>query len=270
MDANYAPYAHAGGVTAFATVGDKMISGGHCGVIRTWQFDQTANGGKGGFALRSSLHGHASEITGLVIVGANMLWSASMDESIRLWDLTTGECKYLITSLTPGTVGGQPLPPSPSPNVAGGGGAAGGKQQPPGVGHTGAITDLLVFESPTGGTFVLSSSLDGTVKAWNGTDGQCMFSEGHGQGVVSMALSADLQNNPLLLVGLESGDIMVRSILQTPKAPAFCLLVKLSSKYTASHDGAVRAIQSGPANTFYSAGEDGKLNVWQIAGDFGL
>ena len=70
MDAQHAPYAHAGSVSAFATVNDAMISGGHCGVIRTWQFDQTGNGGKGGFVLRKTLHGHASEVTGLVIVGA--------------------------------------------------------------------------------------------------------------------------------------------------------------------------------------------------------
>jgi WD40 repeat protein len=257
MDGQHAPYAHAGSVGAFATVGDMMVSGGHCGVIRTWQFDQAASGGKGGFVLRKTLHGHAAEITGLVIVGGNMLWSSSTDQSIRLWDLQSGQCKYLITGATPGTVGGNPVPPSPA-----------GQQGPAGVGHTAAVTDLVLFESPQG-TFVLSSSLDGTVKAWNATDGQCMFSESHGQGIVSMALSADTQNNPLLLVGLESGDIMIRSILQSPSGntPAFCLLVKLSNKYTKSHDGAVRAIRAGPSNTFYSAGDDGKVNVWQIAAD---
>ena len=259
MDAQHAPYAHAGSVSAFATVNDAMISGGNCGVIRTWQFDQAGNGGKGGFVLRKTLHGHASEVTGLVIVGGNMLWSSSTDQSIRLWDLATGECKYLITSATQGPAGGQPQPPQQQP----------GQQQPKGVGHTGAVTDLVLFESPQG-TFVLSSSLDGTVKAWNATDGQCMFSEGHGQGVVSLALSADLKGNPLLLAGLESGDIMIRSVLQTASTPPFCLLVKLSNKYTKSHDGAVRAIRAGPSNTFYSAGDDGKVNVWQIAGDFGL
>ena len=262
MDGRQAPYAHAGSVSAFATVSDLMISGGHCGVVRTWQFDQAANGGTGGFALRKTLHGHASEITGLVIVGGNMLWSSSTDQSIRLWDLTSGECKYLITSATPGTVGGNPVPQS------GPAGQQGGQQAATGVGHTAAVTDLVLFESPQG-TFVLSSSLDGTVKAWNATDGQCMFSEGHGQGIVSMALSADVKNNPLLLVGLESGDIMIRSILQSAsgQTPAFCLLVKLSNKYTKSHDGAVRAIRAGPSNTFYTAGDDGKVNVWQIAAE---
>ena len=265
MDSQHAPYAHAGSVSAFATVNDVMISGGHCGVIRTWQFDQTANGGKGGFALRKTLHGHASEITGLVIVNGSMLWSSSTDQSIRLWDLATGTCKYLITSATPGTIGGNPVPQSPAGQQGGG---QGGQQQATGVGHTAAVTDLVLFESPQG-TFVLSSSLDGTVKAWNATDGQCMFSEGHGQGIVSMALSADIKNNPLLLVGLESGDIMIRSILQSAsgQTPAFCLLVKLSNKYTKSHDGAVRAIRAGPSNTFYTAGDDGKVNVWQIAAE---
>ena len=70
-------------------------------------------------------------------------------------------------------------------------------------------------------------------------------------------------------MGLESGDIMIRSILQSAsgQTPAFCLLVKLSNKYTKSHDGAVRAIRAGPSNTFYTAGDDGKVNVWQIAAE---
>lgn len=261
----FAQYAHSGSVTALVSVGDKIVSGGHSGVIRIWQFDQALNGGKGGFGLVRALHGHAGEVTGLTVVGGTMLWSCSTDMSIRLWDLATGEAKYLITQDTPGD------PSMASPAGRGGGGA--GQQQTPtqpkGVGHTKAVTDLILFESAAG-TFVLSSSLDGTVKAWNGSDGQCMFSEGHGQGVTSMALSSDLKQNPLLLVGLEGGDIMVRSVLATATSPAFCLLLKLSNKYTRCHSSAVNSIRPGPSNTFYTAGADGKLIVWQVAGDFGL
>eukprot|EP00978_Attheya_sp_CCMP212_P031008 scaffold115896_cov32-Attheya_sp.AAC.2 len=87
--------------------------------------------------------------------------------------------------------------------------AAGEKQ---GHGHTEASTSLLALESPTG-NFVLSSSLDGSVKAWIGSNVMCMASEMHGEGVVNMAYP---KGNSLLLLGLQEGIIMCRSVLQTP------------------------------------------------------
>ena len=98
----------------------------------------------------------------------------------------------------------------------------------------------------------------------------CVASESHGDGVVCMALVADQKANPVLLVGLENGKIMARNVLQTPKTPAFCLLFSLSARYTAGHEGAVTCICGGPQSTFYSGGSDGKLLVWQIAGDLGI
>jgi len=251
-----APYSAAGCITSFLNSGDTMVSGSHDGTIRIWAYDAAVGGGKGGFALRHTLHGHAGEVTGLAVVGGTMLWSGSTDSTIRLWDMASGECKYLITKETPGTI-----PPPQQPQAQ--------QQNPQGVGHTGPVTHLVPFESPAG-NFVISSSLDGTVKAWNGSNGDCVASETHGQGVVTIALTNDLKGNPILLCGLEAGNIMIRSILPSPNAPALCLLFTLSAKYTAGHEGPVRALRAGPANTFYSGGSDGKLNVWEITGDFGL
>jgi WD40 repeat protein len=240
IQADLMPYAHSVCVTALKVVnGDVIVSGDRHGVIRLWKFDGTK------FALTTTLHGHSGEITSLVMID-QLLWSSSVDRSIRLWDLSNnGVCKYLITRDTKSN--GNP------------------------VGHTNAVTGLLTFNMPNnGGTFVLSSSLDGTIKAWNGTNGECVASEAHGEGVVSMALSEDQNKNPLLLVGLERGNIMVRNVLQTAMAPAFCLLFTLSSKYTASHIGSVKTIREGPSSTFYTGANDGKLMVWQISGDLGI
>ena len=91
------------------------------------------------FVLKQSICGHAAEVTGLQMVD-NLLWSSSTDRSIRVWDLSkNGECLFLINK----------------------------EKQ----GHDNAVTGLLKFESPAG-PFVLSSSLDGTIKAWNGTNGE--------------------------------------------------------------------------------------------------
>ena len=85
-----------------------------------------------------------------------------------------------------------------------------------------------------------------------------------------MSMATDLKGNPLLLIGLESGNIMVRNVLQSPSMQAFGLLLCLSARYTAGHMGAVRSLCQGPSSTFYSCGSDGKLLVWQMTGDLGL
>jgi len=245
-----APYAHNQAVTAlhiYAPEGSapKVVSGSRDGSIRVWSFQD------GKFVLAQSLIGNCREVTGLVLV-KNMLWSCGTDACIRIWDLSkpAGDCLFVITG--PATANPQGTAP---PATAG-------------VGHTNAVTGLLTFETPAG-TFVLSSSLDGTIKAWNGSNGECVASENHGEGVVSMCLAKDSQDNELLLIGLESGGIMCRNLVQTAKAAAFQLLFTLTT-FQAAHEGAVKALQSGPAATFYTVGTDGKMLVFQFTGDLGL
>lgn len=50
-----------------------------------------------------------------------------------------------------------------------------------------------------------------------------MVTKTHMEGILCMALLADAWNHPLLLVGLERGNIMVRNVSQTAIHPAFCL-----------------------------------------------
>ena len=158
--------------------------------------------------------------------------------------MSTGECQYVITKDT--VTNSVPC------------------------GHSGAVTGLLTCDMPGAGTFVLSSSLDGTIKAWNGANGECVFSEDHQAGVVCIALSKDLASNAILLIGLDSGHIMVRNLVQTSKVAAFTLLFTLTPQFSTGHYGAVKAIVEGPANTFYTGGADGKVLVLQITGDLGI
>ena len=117
-----------------------------------------------------------------------------------------------------------------------------------------------------GGTFILSGSLDGTVKAWNATTGECVASETHTDGVVSMALGQDAAHHPVLLLGLVSGSVQCRNLGPTPKMPAFQLLFSLDG----FHDGPVKCVTAGPSATFYTGGADGAMNVFLFAGDLGL
>jgi WD40 repeat protein len=250
-------YAHNQAVTALHISSDnppKVVSGSRDGSIRVWTFQDNQ------FKLAKTLAGHAREVTGLALEN-DLLWSCGTEGSIRIWNLTTGECQYVITRETKADGGTTPSPTQQQPPQQG--------AAPTGVGHTHAVTALLSYPSQAG-TFILSSSLDRTVKAWNATTGACVASELHDEGVVCMSLAKDQQGNQLLLLGLESGNIQCRNLVQTAKVPAFALLFTLSTKYTAAHDGAVRSITAGPAGTFYTVGDDGKLLVFQFMGDLGL
>ena len=234
------PYAHAMCVTQMHVYqGDTIISGDRSGVIRVWKYGEL-----GIFTVIKTMHGHAREVTGLAVVDHKLLWSCSIDGSIRLWDLTRGDCQYVITKNT--MTNGAPC------------------------GHSGAVTGLLRFDRPGASPFVLSSSLDGTIKAWNGANGECVFSEDHQAGVVSMTLSQDLAYHPILIIGLVSGCIMVRNLVPTQKAPIFTLLLTLNPQFSTGHCGAVKTVTEGHPHTFYTGGADGKVLVFQITDDIGI
>lgn len=228
----YTPYAHSQQVTAFYAHNTTIYTGSADATIHSWNFDATTES----FTLHKSYLGHVGEITGiLVVTPQNVLWSSSTDHSIRTWNTSTGVCQFCITSQT-------------------------------NQGHSQAVTQLLLYMDE----YVLSSSLDGTVKAWKATSGECMATIPHGTGITCMALLPLSSKHPLLLVGCETGKIMIRSVLQTPNTPAFTLLASLSSRYTCGHDRPLRTIVAGPSQTFYSGADDGKLIVWQITNDLGL
>jgi hypothetical protein len=257
MQPNLLPYAHNTAVTDLLVVdGTKIVTGSKDGAIKLWSFDQASNQGQGGFLLVQSLPGHAREVTGLAVVDT-MLWSSSADGAIRIWDMAkNGECQHSITMASA----------NPNPQTAVSPGAA----PAAGLGHTNAVTGLVPFQS-TAGNFILSCSLDGTVKAWNGSTGACVASESHGEGVVSMDMIADAAGKPCLLLGMESGNLWVRNLEPTPKIPqAFAPLMLLTQGMNVGHDGAVYSVCKGPAGTFYSAGDDGNVLVFQVTGDLGL
>lgn len=244
LDSQFTPYAHSCGVSSLlvtsteegSTDPSKMVlaSGDKKGVIRLWKPPATAD--QKAFSVQQTFHGHVGEVTGLVICN-NYLWSASTDACIRMWDPATGECKYLISKKSEKS-------------------------------HTKAITDLVVWKDQSA-TFVLSSSLDSTVKAWSSTGEMCISSD-HGEGVICLATSADSSGKPILICGLEKGAILIRNLAMTPSTPAFTSLLKIVSYYsnnTGHENGPVRCLRAGPSNTFYSGGEDGKLYVWQVVGD---
>jgi len=56
-----------------------------------------------------------------------------------------------------------------------------------------------------------------------------------------------------------------------PKPKGLGLLIVIGTNITdIGHTKAVNCIKTGPSNTFYSGGMDGKIFIWQITGDLGL
>lgn len=250
------PYAHNQAVTAVHMTGTdpttvQIATGSHDGSIHLWAYREL-----GGFQLAKRLIGHAREVTGLVLLPTqNLLWSCGMDSCIRIWNTTTGDCQYCIPPAPPALDNPQQQQIQPQASM---------------MGHSHVITQLLSFESSPGNLFILSSSLDRTVKAWNATTGECVASELHDEGVICMALARDMANNQLLLVGTESGTIQCRNLVQTAKMAAFQLLFSITSFYGVQHDGAVKCLIPGPSATFYSGGTDGMMHVFSFVGDLGI
>jgi len=245
------PFAHTSCVSCLITFGsDICISGSTDGTIRIWTYTLASSAtretspsstGAASSKCTATLCGHVGEITGLVVVGSSILWSSSLDRTIRLWDLSSSQCVHVITPDSPG-------------------------------GHVDAITCLLSYTSTVHGNFIFSGSLDGTIKVWNPNTGECVASTSHGVGVSCMDCREDLKGHGLVVVGTTSGKIMIRNILPTATTPDFfTLLCSLDARYTyCGHEGLVKCIKAGPAHTFYSGGADGYVCVWEVTGDFGL
>jgi WD40 repeat protein len=234
------PYAHNTTVTALTMAGTdaatvQIASGSRDGTIRLWRYEPSANA----FVMAQTLIGHAREVTGLILLPQqNLLWSAGTDNCLRIWNTITGVCQYCIT-----------------------------KEQ---NGHTHAITGLEKFETHAE-AFILSSSLDKSVKAWRAATGECVASETHANGIVSMVIAKDMKNHEVLLLGTDAGSILARTLVATPNIPAFSLLFTLSEYGSgAGHNGAVKSLAAGPSATFYSGGTDGKMLVFSFSGDLGI
>jgi len=232
-DPTSVPFAHGSCITALLPIPDAtgvaIVSASEDCLIKVWRFDA------GRFSVAHTLIGHVGSVTGITQpAGApTVLWSSSKDTTIRIWDLVSGKCGGVLLK----------------------------------DGHTGEVTSVLAWASDMG-SFVFSSSMDGSVIAWGSADGKKLATETHGMGVLCIATTKDEGGNPLLVCGLEHGKIMVRA-LPGPSGMAPLTLVFTIDKFRGGHMGAVHAVEAGegPVGIFYSAGKDGKIKVWQIQGN---
>ncbi|KAK6930642.1 WD40 repeat [Dillenia turbinata] len=74
-------------VYAITVERDVLFTGAQDGTIYAWKFNLESNSFQG----PASLKGHEGAVVSLV-VGANRLYSGSMDHNIKVWDIDTSQC----------------------------------------------------------------------------------------------------------------------------------------------------------------------------------
>lgn len=257
------PYAHPQSINSFVVLNGPdglpyVLTSGLEGMIRMWRFSSQTNG----FEHVGALEGHVRGITALLLNDSH-LWSASLDHTVRVWELNTSKC---IGTLS----------------------AANG-------GHTAAVSCLAaipaVASAPTGSaSFIVSGSMDGEVKMWQ-PGGELAWSGSHaaepGVGVTALHVFQDLiggkhslvanhkliimwysihcfcycfVGQPTLLIGLSDGKIMARSCV------TMGLLFSIDIANFGPHKihmQTVWALTSLGHSCFVSSDNTGRVIIWR-------
>lgn len=217
------PYTHPREIRCVAIVSGSpyVITGGGEGAVTVWQY----SGGK--FQELHRMDGHIRSISSLC-VHENMVWSASADRSIRVWDIATGKCV--------GTIGAAP-----------------GNQN----GHSDAIFCMTKIPKLKldGETYIVSGSADSTIKLWK-SNGEFTHSCTNPDKVTALEYCDDLGGLQALMIGLGNGTIVVRS------CASMNILFKLES--TICRTRTVWSIKSLGHSCFASGGDDGQMIMWQV------
>lgn len=191
--------------TLFAAVEDGSILG--------WKFDEST----GRFEEAAALKGHTRAVVTLAVGSNNRLYSGSMDNSIRIWNLENMECLQIMKD------------------------------------HTDVVMSVLCWDQ-----FLLSCSLDGTIKVWNNSTEsgsgnlEVIYTHNEEHGLLSLCGMQDQENKPILLCSSNDNSVLVYDL------PSFEERGKIFSKEV------VRTLQSCPGSRIFFTGEgNGSVRVWK-------
>lgn len=175
------------------------------------------------------------------------LWSASMDTTVRIWDIPSGRCDSVLSK--------------------------------PNNGHTAPVCCLKQIPAfpPSNTAFIASGACDGAVKIWSMT-GSHVFSLMLGDGIfvtalevfadelggnrmtsipyLSMLTSDFSSGHPMMIAGLSDGRLNIIS------CRSMTVLLQIDSSIFATQ--AVNVILSLGGSKFLTGGDDGQLIIWQV------
>ncbi|KAL3524228.1 hypothetical protein ACH5RR_017062 [Cinchona calisaya] len=115
--------------------------------------------------------------------------------------------------------------------------------------HSNVVMSVLCWDQ-----FLLSCSLDKTVKVWVATESgnlEVTYSHNEEHGLLTLRAMHDLDGKPVLLCSCNDNTIRVYDL------PSFSERGKIFSKQE------LRSIQSGPASLFFTGDGTGQVKVWQ-------
>ncbi|KAG6483899.1 hypothetical protein ZIOFF_060685 [Zingiber officinale] len=116
-------------------------------------------------------------------------------------------------------------------------------------GHTSVVMSVLCWDK-----FLLSSSLDNTIKVWVSTDAgnlEVAYTHEEEHGVLALCGMLDAEAKPVILCSCNDNSIRVYDL------PSFSERGRIFSKQE------MRAIQVGPGGLFFTGDGTGELKVWQ-------
>ncbi|CAN8230563.1 unnamed protein product [Cochlearia groenlandica] len=193
---------------------DLLFAGTQDGSILVWKYNSTTSC----FDPAASLMGHTLAVVSLY-VGANRLYSGSMDKSIK------ASSAYLVWSLD-NLQCIQTL-----------------------TEHTSVVMSLICWDQ-----FLLSCSLDNTVKIWAATEGgklEVAYTHKEDYGLLALCGVHDAEAKPVLLCSRNDNSLHLYDL------PSFTERGKILAKQE------IRSIQIGPGGIFFTGDGTGQVKVWK-------
>ncbi|KAL6004664.1 hypothetical protein ACLOJK_005219 [Asimina triloba] len=188
---------------------ELLFAGSQDGSILVRKFNDVGSS----FEPAATLLGHNLTVASLTVGGARRLYSGSMDNTIRVWDLGTFRCLQTLMD------------------------------------HTSVVMSLLCWDQ-----FLLSCSLDQTIKVWAATESgniEVTYTHNAEHGVLGLCGMHDAQAKPVLMCACDDNAVRVYDL------PSFKERGKVLSK------DEIRSIQLGPDGLFFTGDRGGALRVWK-------
>ena len=208
-------------------------------------------------ALRRTLAGHIGWVMAIAIApDGTWLATAGYDETVRVWDAATGQCRATLTGHTDRVTAvaiapdGTWLATASDDGTAGVWDAVTGENRATLTGHTGRVTAVAI--APDGTWLATTGNKERTARVWDAATGQCRaVLTGHAGRVITVAIAPD----GTWLATAGDGMPLIWDAATGRRRAAL-----------AGHTGTVWAVAVAPDSAWLAtASDDGTARIWDAA-----